>query len=248
MEDADDTVPVGYVFSPSDELIVTYFLARKVAGRLPRCCPIREADVYSTEPWNLLGRDCSEAYFFSTRKRKSAAGSRVDRKAGSGSWTLYSKEELVISVVCGAEMVVGRKSCLSFNDGRRKNSGWTMHEYELYCGSDEFQEQVVCHVKVSSRDPLKRKRGGFAETTQPPASPLLRVEIASKRARVDQEPSFPLNGGSAKDALTKNTAVASPEDITWATATDELFSWMVLPEKKGFWSLEELKSFLMLDM
>ncbi|WOK95018.1 hypothetical protein Cni_G03723 [Canna indica] len=96
--------------------------------------------VYGTELWNLLGRDCSEAYFFSTRKRESAAGSKVDKKAGSGSWTIYNKEELVTSVVCITEMVAGRKSCLSFNDSRWRNLGWTMHEYELYCSTEEFQE------------------------------------------------------------------------------------------------------------
>ncbi|CAL9758852.1 unnamed protein product [Musa acuminata subsp. burmannicoides] len=52
-------------------------------------------------------------------------------------------------MVGGREMVVGRKSCLSFNDGRRKNSGWTMYEFEM-CSSGGFERRVLCHVKRSS--------------------------------------------------------------------------------------------------
>ncbi|CAL9758869.1 unnamed protein product [Musa acuminata subsp. burmannicoides] len=52
-------------------------------------------------------------------------------------------------MVGGREMVVGRKSCLSFNDGRRKNSGWTMYEFEM-CSSGGFETRVLCHVKRSS--------------------------------------------------------------------------------------------------
>ncbi|CAL9758858.1 unnamed protein product, partial [Musa acuminata subsp. burmannicoides] len=107
------------------------------------------ADVYGTEPWNLLGSDRQEGYFFAERKPKNSGGSRVDRKAGSGSWTLYKKQETVKSMVGGREMVVGRKSCLSFNDGRRKNSGWTMYEFEM-CSSGGFETRVLCHVKRSS--------------------------------------------------------------------------------------------------
>ncbi|CAL9063248.1 unnamed protein product, partial [Musa banksii] len=107
------------------------------------------ADVYGTEPWNLLGSDRQEGYFFAERKPKNSGGRRVDRKAGSGSWTLYKKQETVKSMVGGREMVVGRKSCLSFNDGRRKNSGWTMYEFEM-CSSGGFERRVLCHVKRSS--------------------------------------------------------------------------------------------------
>ncbi|CAL9758882.1 unnamed protein product [Musa acuminata subsp. burmannicoides] len=46
-------------------------------------------------------------------------------------------------------MEVGRQSFLSFNDGRRRNSGWTMYEYEI-CSSGGFERRVLCHVKRSS--------------------------------------------------------------------------------------------------
>ncbi|URE02116.1 hypothetical protein MUK42_31960 [Musa troglodytarum] len=105
------------------------------------------ADVYGTEPWNLLGSGRQEGYFFAERKPKSNGGSRVDRKAGDNSWTLNKKQEAVKSIVGGRDMVMGRKSYLVFNDCRRKNSGWSMYEYEMI--SSRFQRRVLCHVNNS---------------------------------------------------------------------------------------------------
>ncbi|CAL9758874.1 unnamed protein product [Musa acuminata subsp. burmannicoides] len=143
-----DLVPSGYRFLPTAEQLLVDYLANWVAGAPPGRA-VAFADVYGTEPWNLLGSDRQEGYFFAERKPKNSGGSRVDRKAGSGSWTLYKKQETVKSMVGGREMVVGRKSCLSFNDGRRKNSGWTMYEFEM-CSSGGFETRVLCHVKRSS--------------------------------------------------------------------------------------------------
>ncbi|CAL9063244.1 unnamed protein product, partial [Musa banksii] len=144
-----DLVPSGYRFLPTAEELLVDYLANWVAGAPLPGRAVAFADVYGTEPWNLLGSDRQEGYFFAERKPKNSGGRRVDRKAGSGSWTLYKKQETVKSMVGGREMVVGRKSCLSFNDGRRKNSGWTMYEFEM-CSSGGFERRVLCHVKRSS--------------------------------------------------------------------------------------------------
>ncbi|CAL9189028.1 unnamed protein product [Musa hybrid cultivar] len=144
-----DLVPSGYRFLPTAEELLVDYLANWVAGAPLPGHAVAFADVYGTEPWNLLGSDRQEGYFFAERKPKNSGGSRVDRKAGSGSWTLYKKQETVKSMVGGREMVVGRKSCLSFNDGRRKNSGRTMYEFEM-CSSGGFETRVLCHVKRSS--------------------------------------------------------------------------------------------------
>ncbi|RRT80590.1 hypothetical protein B296_00016685 [Ensete ventricosum] len=142
-----DLVPSGYRFLPTAEELVVDYLANWVAGSPLPGCAVAFADVYGTEPWNLLG-DRQEAYFFVDRKPKSSGGLRVDRKAGSGSWTLNKRQESIKSIIDGRETVVGRKSFLSFNDGRRKNSGWTMYEYEM-CSSGGFERRVLCHVKKS---------------------------------------------------------------------------------------------------
>ncbi|URE38094.1 hypothetical protein MUK42_07873 [Musa troglodytarum] len=137
-----DLVPSGYRFLPSvEELVVDYFTNWVTGTPLPG-----RADIYGTELWNLLGSSRQEGYFFVERKPKSSGGSRVDRKAGTGSWTLNKKQEAVKSIVDGRETVVGRKSFLSFNHGRRKNSGWIMYEYEM-CSSG-FERRVLCHTST----------------------------------------------------------------------------------------------------
>ncbi|URE38089.1 hypothetical protein MUK42_07873 [Musa troglodytarum] len=103
-----DLVPSGYRFLPSvEELVVDYFTNWVTGTPLPG-----RADIYGTELWNLLGSSRQEGYFFVERKPKSSGGSRVDRKAGTGSWTLNKKQEAVKSIVDGRETVVGRKSFL----------------------------------------------------------------------------------------------------------------------------------------
>ncbi|CAL9758847.1 unnamed protein product, partial [Musa acuminata subsp. burmannicoides] len=83
----------------------------------------------------------------SASPRTAAARASIERPAAV--LDSVQKQETVKSMVGGREMVVGRKSCLSFNDGRRKNSGWTMYEFEM-CSSGGFETRVLCHVKRSS--------------------------------------------------------------------------------------------------
>ncbi|CAL9063306.1 unnamed protein product [Musa banksii] len=157
-----DLVPSGYRFVPTaDELVVDY-LANWVAGKPLPGRVVAFADVYGTEPWNLLGSDRMEGYFFADRQPKASGGSRVDRTAGTGSWLLNRRQEPVKSIVDGREMVVGRRSYLSFKDGRRKNSGWVMYEYEM-CSST-FETRVLCHVKKTSYQPISG--GKFKKTVE----------------------------------------------------------------------------------
>ncbi|CAL9758854.1 unnamed protein product, partial [Musa acuminata subsp. burmannicoides] len=143
-----DLVPSGYRFLPTAEQLLVDYLANWVAGAplLAALSPSRTSTAPSRG--NLLGSDRQEGYFFAERKPKNSGGSRVDRKAGSGSWTLYKSKKPLSPWSAGREMVVGRKSCLSFNDGRRKNSGWTMYEFEM-CSSGGFETRVLCHVKLA---------------------------------------------------------------------------------------------------
>ncbi|THU63083.1 hypothetical protein C4D60_Mb01t12010 [Musa balbisiana] len=157
-----DLVPRGYRFVPTAEELVVDYLANWVAGTPLPGRAVAFADVYGTEPWNLLGSDRQEGYFFAERQPKTSGGSRVDRTAGTGSWLLNRRQEPVKSIVDGREMVVGRRSYLSFKDGRRKNSGWTMYEYEM-CSST-FETRVLCHVKKTSHQPISG--GNFNKTVE----------------------------------------------------------------------------------
>ncbi|URE27210.1 hypothetical protein MUK42_37372 [Musa troglodytarum] len=188
-------------------------------GRLPRqlgrrrTLPARAvafADVYGTEPWNLLGSGRQEGFFFAERKPKSSGGSRVDRKAGTGSWALNKKQEAVKSIVGGREMVVGRKSYLSFNDGRRKNSGWCMYEYEMI--SSGFQRRVLCHVKKNSHTAVS----GGGTTTKTVDSSIFTEAVSVTEAisggscvgqKRNREESSTLSAVSVTEAISGGTTI-----------------------------------------
>ncbi|CAL9755529.1 unnamed protein product [Musa acuminata subsp. burmannicoides] len=109
--DPVDLVPSGYRFVPTAEELVVDYLANWIAGTPPGRA-VAFADVYGTEPWNLLGSDRQEGYFFAERQPKASGCSRVDRTAGTGSWLLNRRQEPVKSIVDGREIVVGRRSYL----------------------------------------------------------------------------------------------------------------------------------------
>ncbi|XP_042397601.1 NAC transcription factor 32-like [Zingiber officinale] len=166
-------IPIGYRFLPTDKELIVDYLANKVAGKPVPSTAVVEADVYGTEPWNLLRNGDQEGYFFAKRKRKNAVGTRVDRRAGTGTWTLYSKKEESVTTLDaeGREIAVGCKSNLSFNDGKSKNSGWIMHEYELLAVAGVFQTQVLCHIK-NRAGKMKKRSAADIPTTRPHESAL----------------------------------------------------------------------------
>ncbi|URE36613.1 No apical meristem (NAM) protein [Musa troglodytarum] len=191
--------------STAEELVVDY-LANWVAGAPLPARAVAFADVYGTEPWNLLGSGRQEGFFFAERKPKSSGGSRVDRKAGTGSWVLNKKQEAVNSIVGGREMVVGRKSYLSFNDGRRKNSGWCMYEYEMI--SSGFQRRVLCHVKKNSHTAVS----GGGTTTKTVDSSIFTeavsvTEAISGGSLRNREESSALSAVSVTEAISGGTTI-----------------------------------------
>ena len=50
-------VPPGFRFHPTEEELVGYYLARKVASQKIDLDIIREVDLYRIEPWDLQGMD-----------------------------------------------------------------------------------------------------------------------------------------------------------------------------------------------
>ncbi|URE26720.1 hypothetical protein MUK42_07865 [Musa troglodytarum] len=205
-----DLVPSGYRFLPTAEELVVDYLANWVAGAPLPARAVAFADVYGTEPWNLLGSGRQEGFFFAERKPKSSGGSRVDRKAGTGSWALNKKQEAVKSIVGGREMVVGRKSYLSFNDGRRKNSGWCMYEYEMI--SSGFQRRVLCHVKKNSHTAVS----GGGTTTKTVDSSIFTEAVSVTEAisggscvgqKRNREESSTLSAVSVTEAISGGTTI-----------------------------------------
>lgn len=142
----------GTVFHPTDEDLVVYYLRRYVSDQpLPEGLVV-PADVYGTEPWNLLGGR-EEAFFFCRRTRRSPNSKWPSRSAGGGSWQAFRTVEEVKSAVDGCgEVTVGVKSSLAYRHSEQKYSGWVMYEFELFDREiTSFQELVLCHIKETRR-------------------------------------------------------------------------------------------------
>ncbi|CAH9134950.1 unnamed protein product [Cuscuta epithymum] len=132
-------IPVGYRFVPTDEELVVHYLKNKILGRpLPRN-RILTCNIYESHPqilFRMYGTIRESAcYFFTTREKMNANGSRPKRKAVNGYWRASGRDEPVRS--SKNNQVVGSKRTLNYFEGthqlKGRNKGmktnWMMHEY-----------------------------------------------------------------------------------------------------------------------
>ncbi|RRT82398.1 hypothetical protein B296_00020116 [Ensete ventricosum] len=114
-------VPPGFRFHPTEEELVGYYLARKVACQKIDPDVIRDVDLYRIEPWDLQG------YF---KDRKYPTGTRTNRATTAGFWKATGRDKPVLST----SRVIGMRKTLVFYEGRAPNgrkTDWIMHEYRL---------------------------------------------------------------------------------------------------------------------
>nr|CAB3481406.1 unnamed protein product [Digitaria exilis] len=148
-------LPPGFRFHPTDEELVTFYLAAKVFNGA--CCgvDIAEVDLNRCEPWELpdaarMGE--REWYFFSLRDRKYPTGMRTNRATGAGYWKATGKDREVLNAATGA--LLGMKKTLVFYKGRAprgEKTKWVLHEYRL---DGDFaaarrsckEEWVICRI------------------------------------------------------------------------------------------------------
>ncbi|KAE8816209.1 protein CUP-SHAPED COTYLEDON 3 [Hordeum vulgare] len=149
-------LPPGFRFHPTDEELVTFYLAAKVFNGT--CCggvDIAEVDLNRCEPWDLpeaarMGE--REWYFFSLRDRKYPTGLRTNRATGAGYWKATGKDREVLNAATGS--LLGMKKTLVFYRGRAprgEKTKWVLHEYRL---DGDFgavrrsckEEWVVCRI------------------------------------------------------------------------------------------------------
>ncbi|KAJ8422782.1 hypothetical protein Cgig2_026694 [Carnegiea gigantea] len=111
-------LPPGFRFHPTDEELITFYLASKVFTHPPPPPPdypnlrplttstsffappvdIPEVDLNRCEPWDLPERAKMgerEWYFYSVRDRKYPTGLRTNRATGSGYWKATGKDRHV---------------------------------------------------------------------------------------------------------------------------------------------------------
>uniref|UniRef100_A0ACD5Y0V8 Uncharacterized protein n=1 Tax=Avena sativa TaxID=4498 RepID=A0ACD5Y0V8_AVESA len=155
----ESCVPPGFRFHPTEEELVGYYLARKMASQKIDLDIIQEVDLYRIEPWDLQERcgkgggahaaeddlpSSSEWYFFSFKDRKYPSGTRTNRATAAGFWKATGRDKPVLSSR-PRRGVIGMRKTLVFYKG----TDWIIHEYRLQ--SDEHastQEEgwVVCRA------------------------------------------------------------------------------------------------------
>lgn len=152
-------MPPGFRFHPTDEELITFYLASKVYNGTFCGVDIAEVDLNRCEPWELpeiakMGE--REWYFFSLRDRKYPTGLRTNRATGAGYWKATGKDRQVYSssgANAGAATLLGMKKTLVFYKGRAprgEKTKWVMHEYRLdgdfSCRHTCKEEWVICRI------------------------------------------------------------------------------------------------------
>ncbi|OIW14770.1 hypothetical protein TanjilG_05391 [Lupinus angustifolius] len=129
-------LPPGFRFHPTDEELLTFYLASKVFnGTFTTHLNFAEVDLNRCEPWELpevakMGE--REWYLLSMRDRKYPTGLRTNRATGAGYWKATGKDKEVYNASSGA--LLGMKKTLVFYTGRAprgEKTKWVMHEYRL---------------------------------------------------------------------------------------------------------------------
>ncbi|CAM0945530.1 unnamed protein product [Alopecurus aequalis] len=126
-------LPPGFRFHPTDEELITHYLARKTADTGFAARAVGEADLNKCEPWDLPSRATmgeNEWYFFVVKDRKYPTGTRTNRATESGYWKATGKDREILR----GKVLVGMKKTLVFYTGRAPRggkTGWVMHEYRL---------------------------------------------------------------------------------------------------------------------
>ncbi|KAL5073745.1 hypothetical protein RYX36_012729 [Vicia faba] len=159
-------LPPGFRFHPTDEELITFYLASKVfKNTFFNNVKFAEVDLNRCEPWELpdmakMGE--REWYLFSLRDRKYPTGLRTNRATGAGYWKATGKDKDVYSNN-RTRALLGMKKTLVFYKGRAprgEKTKWVMHEYRLhthFSPSTCKEEWVICrifHKSVEKRSSL----------------------------------------------------------------------------------------------
>ncbi|KAJ7967001.1 NAC domain [Quillaja saponaria] len=174
-------LPPGFRFHPTDEELITFYLASKVFNGSLCNVEMVEVDLNRCEPWELpdvakMGE--REWYLFSLRDRKYPTGLRTNRATGAGYWKATGKDTEVHSVSSGA--LLGMKKTLVFYKGRAprgEKTRWVMHEYRLH-GDFSYrhtckEEWVICrivHKSGEKRNPLLHGKSKLIVATSSPTT------------------------------------------------------------------------------
>ncbi|KAG6470242.1 hypothetical protein ZIOFF_071304 [Zingiber officinale] len=152
MEGESSVVPPGFRFHPTEEELVGYYLARKVASQEIDLDIIHDVDLYQIEPWDIQDKckhgvhEEQKEWYFSFKDRKYPSGTRTNRATSVGFWKAAGRDKPVLSKF----RVIGMRKTLVFYKGRAPNgkkTDWIIHEYRLQ--SNENDPTQFTNLKYS---------------------------------------------------------------------------------------------------
>ncbi|XP_057444902.1 NAC domain-containing protein 83-like [Lotus japonicus] len=131
-EDDDGSVRLlpGYKFDPTDEVLVDFYLKRRVFGQPLPFEIIPNFDVFQTEPWDGKIFNQRKCFFHNISGRD--IESLDIRVVGSGEWRAMEKEKNVH--IHQNNEVIGKRNTLNFwevQGSYAKRTEWVMHEFRL---------------------------------------------------------------------------------------------------------------------
>lgn len=155
-------LPVGYRFDPTDDILVGYYLKKRIFDQpLPNDL-IQDCDVFQTVPRDLPGGgkhlNWQRFVFHDTSSRVFEEPDK--RGAGNGQWRMVEKEQEV-ELSCSKD-VVGKKNILAYwetNGDSFTKTNWVMHELLLAQKSNSSPMSPLAVYRIFEvKEKRKRKK------------------------------------------------------------------------------------------
>ncbi|XP_043714774.1 putative NAC domain-containing protein 94 [Telopea speciosissima] len=227
--------PNGYSFEPEEDQLILDYLNKKVAEPSLRVSFIKEVDIYSFHPTELITftDDCRSKnyYFFTQRKRKHQQGSsRASRQAKDGSvWKATSGQQPVND--SKSNTPIGLKTTLVYfenKNGIKAKTNWIMHEFQTLLETPNKCIQRKRKHQQGSRASRRAKDGSLWKATsgqKPFKDSKSNKTIGLKTTLVYIEKNN--QGIKAKTNWIMHEFQTLQETPTTTTTTNKLYDWVI---------------------
>ncbi|XP_057451942.1 NAC domain-containing protein 83-like [Lotus japonicus] len=171
-EDGSVKLLPGYMSDPTDEVLVDFYLKRRVFAQILPVQIIPSFDVFQIEPWRLPGEDGKifnerKYFFYNTMGRD--LESLDMRVAGSGLWKVVEKGKDVL--IPQNNEVIGKRNTLIFWEVQgacTRRTKWMMHEFRLVllANPSKMENWAVYRIfKKKDEKKVKNIQGSYEESS-----------------------------------------------------------------------------------
>ncbi|KAI4977562.1 hypothetical protein ZWY2020_059699 [Hordeum vulgare] len=202
-------VPPGFRFHPTEEELLTYYLAKKVASQRIDLDVIPNVDLNKLEPWDIQER-CrigtgpqNDWYLFSHKDKKYPTGTRTNRATTVGFWKATGRDKAIYSGAGSGR--IGMRKTLVFYKGRAPHghkSDWIMHEYRLDAATNPAfaaGDASTCYYSGNSASSPIRGVAGDQSSAQEDGWVICRV-FKKKNIVVQHQAAQSIGGGKLRGA------------------------------------------------